>query len=85
MNFGQGVRVTKFKGIPLHAEKVKVDNGVRDYCMKKETRVEGPWEFGSAPVRVNNKKDWEEIFAKAKSGDYDSIPGEIKIKHWSNL
>lgn len=29
-----------------HNEMVKKDNGARAYCMKTDTRIEGPWEFG---------------------------------------
>lgn len=29
-----------------HWEPVKVNNGADKYCMKDETRVEGPFEFG---------------------------------------
>lgn len=41
-----------------HFEKVKVNNGADDYCLKEDTRVEGPWEFGSKPVKRNSKIDW---------------------------
>jgi len=30
----------------LHLDVVKVNNGAHDYCMKEETRVDGPWELG---------------------------------------
>jgi hypothetical protein len=32
-----------------------MDNGVAEYCNKKETRVEGPWTFGTKPLRQNVK------------------------------
>jgi len=41
-----------------HWEIVRVNNGAHDYCMKEDTRVEGPWEFGVRPVQRNNKDDW---------------------------
>jgi len=41
-----------------HFEPVKVNNGADDYCMKEDTRVEGPWEFGTRPVKRNSKTDW---------------------------
>ena len=42
------VRPTAFKKIDkrVHVETVKINNGADDYCMKEDTRVEGPWEFG---------------------------------------
>lgn len=41
-----------------HYEKVKVNNGADTYCMKEDTRVEGPFEFGTRPVKRNSKHDW---------------------------
>lgn len=53
-------RLTKFdpKG---HYIGVNLDNGVAKYCMKEDTRVEGPFEFGVKPVERNSKTDWEEV------------------------
>jgi len=41
-----------------HFEPVKVDNGAAAYCNKEDTRLEGPWEFGTKPVQRNSKEDW---------------------------
>jgi hypothetical protein len=41
---------------------VKVNNGAHTYCMKEDTRVAGPWEFGIKPVQRNNKTDWEAVW-----------------------
>lgn len=41
----------------VHWEPVRRDNGAADYCMKEDTRVEGPEEFGVKPVRMNKKRD----------------------------
>ena len=51
-NFKNPVRLTHFKKrLPqAHCEPVLVDNGVDKYCMKQETRVDGPWEYGEKPV-----------------------------------
>lgn len=43
-----------------HWEPVQRNNGADDYCMKEDTRVEGPYEFGSKPLRRNNKRDMKE-------------------------
>ena len=32
---------------------VVMDNGASVYCMKDDSRLEGPWEFGSKPLRQN--------------------------------
>lgn len=39
----------------VHWEIVKVNNGADDYCLKDDTRVEGPWQFGIKPARRNVK------------------------------
>lgn len=40
-----------------HFEIVKINNGADRYCMKEDTRVDGPWEFGIPPARRNVKGD----------------------------
>jgi len=42
-----------------HWEPVKVNNGADTYCMKEDTRVDGPWEFGNRPIKRNSKLDWD--------------------------
>lgn len=69
----------------MHCDIVRVNNGAHDYCMKDDTRVEGPWEFGVKPIQRNNKKDWESIWEKAKIGDIESIPKDILVKHYLSI
>lgn len=69
----------------LHIEVVKVNNGADDYCLKEETRIDGPWEFGVKPVKRSSKKDWERVFTLAKQGNFDEIPADIKVQHYGNL
>ena len=61
LNFANPVRIAALKKFcsKAHFEVVKQDNGASRYAMKEDTRVEGPWEFGTCPVRRNNKTDWE--------------------------
>lgn len=68
-----------------HFEVVKINNGAHDYCMKEDTRLEGPWEFGKKPVQRNSKHDWEDVRKKAAAGEFENIPAEIYIKHFQNL
>jgi len=69
----------------LHIEVVKINNGADNYCLKEETRIEGPFEFGNRPIKRNSKVDWDLIKKKAIEGKIDDIPSEIYIKHYSNL
>lgn len=52
MNFKKPTRCAKIKKSDnkLHIEVVKINNGAHDYCMKEDTRLEGPYEFGVKPV-----------------------------------
>jgi len=69
----------------VHIEVVKVNNGADDYCLKEDTRIDGPWEFGVRPVKRNSKADWDRVFELAKQGRLDDIPADIKVKHYANL
>ena len=86
-NFKNPVRLTHFKKrLPqAHCEPVLVDNGVDKYCMKQETRVDGPWEYGEKPVQRNSRKDWEAVFLKAKQGRIEEIPADIRVRCYSQL
>lgn len=87
LNFAEPTRVSALKKFcsKSHFEEVKVNNGAHTYCMKEDTRIEGPWEFGAKPVQRNNKADWDEVRNNAKAGDLDKIPAEIYVKHYASL
>ncbi len=64
MNFKAPVRPAKFKRYDkkIHFEKVnKTEHKAAAYCLKEKGRLDGPFEFGLKPVRVNSKTDWEEV------------------------
>lgn len=44
-------KVKKCFSKEIHIESVYRDNGADEYCLKEETRVDGPWEFGVKPKR----------------------------------
>jgi len=87
MNFKEPVRASKIKKLDneLHIQLVKVNNGADTYCLKEDTRIEGPWEYGTKPIKRNSKVDWEEVKTAAISGDLSKIPADIFVKHYSNL
>ena len=86
-NFKNPVRLAHYrKHLPqAHCEPVLVDNGVDKYCMKQETRVDGPWEYGEKPIQRNSRKDWESVFLKAKQGRIEEIPADIRVRCYSQL
>ena len=83
--FRTKARLSVFKGVPVHAIPVTVDNGADAYVTKAETRIDGPWEFGVKPVKRNDKADWDLVRKQALAGELDKIPADIFIKHYSNL
>ena len=86
-NFKNPTRLAHYKKLlpEAHCEPVLVDNGADKYCMKEDTRVEGPWEYGQKPLQRNSKKDWDSIYEKAKSGEIESIPADIRVRCYSQL
>jgi hypothetical protein len=87
VNFGKVQRISKITKFDkkIHVERVKIDNGAHDYCMKEDTRVEGPWSYGKRPVQRNSKADWEQVRKMAKEGRLEDLPADIYVKHYSNL
>lgn len=87
LNFKKPVRPSKIKKADgdVHIEAIKRDNGAKDYCMKEETRVAGPWSFGVKPYRANNKADWKEVWANACAGNLEAIPESIRVIHYNKL
>jgi len=57
INFDNSQRLSYLKKLcpRSHFEEVKINNGAHDYCMKEDTRLEGPYEFGEKPRQRNNK------------------------------
>lgn len=84
LNFKDKTRVSALKKhcAKAHFETVINNNGADKYCMKQETRVLGPWEFGEKPVERNKKEDWNEVWENAKKGNLEAIPKDILVKHY---
>lgn len=82
-----GKRITGLKKYcdKAHFEPVVTDNGIDAYCMKEETRIEGPWEFGVRPVQRNSKTDWNRVWELAKSGQIEKIPAHVRCQNYGNL
>ena len=53
-----------------HWEAAKNADRTMLYCMKEETRIEGPYEFGIKPVKRDSKVDWEEVKKNAEEGKF---------------
>lgn len=77
--------VKKTFGSRCHAEPTR-SAAAREYVWKESTFVDGSrFEFGKLPVRRNCSSDWAEIYAAAKSGDFDRIPPGVVVRNYGNL
>ena len=87
VNFNKPTRVAAISKVDktIHAEKVLVNNGADAYCMKTETRVEGPIELGIRPVKRNNKVDWNRVWENAKQGELEKIPASVRVMNYTKL
>lgn len=86
-NHSAPCRISKITKVDkaIHLEPVIINNGAHTYCMKEDTRVEGPFEFGIRPVQRNNKVDWQSVKDLAKANRLDDIPPQIYVTHYSKL
>lgn len=66
INLEQAQRLSYMKKLcpKSHWEVIRVVDAAVHYCMKQETRVEGPFEYGVRPVVKRNKESVEEARAK---------------------
>lgn len=77
--------IKRIFGDECHAELSRSD-AANDYVWKEDTRVQGTqFEMGALPFRRNEKKDWEAIWTKAKEGDLDAIPADVRVVSYRTL
>jgi len=69
----------------MHIEGIKINNGADTYCMKTDTRIEGPYEYGTKPIKRQSRHDWDKIKNLAKEGKLEEIPSDIYVRSYSNL
>lgn len=77
--------VKKIFGEGIHAELGRSE-ACRDYVWKEETRIDGTqFELGELPIRRNNKRDWDQVWASAQAGDLLAIPASIRVQSYRTL
>jgi hypothetical protein len=86
--FSRAVRlkaVTGAFGTGIHAEPTR-SQAAEQYVWKDDTAVDGTrFELGSKPIKRNSKTDWEMVWNSAVSGDFSSIPYNIRVNSYNNL
>lgn len=89
LHFASNKRLSALKKVcaKSHFEPVKYDNGASDYCLKEDTRVEGPWEFGLKPAQLNKKGSKAEQNAKLiEMGAEEAVKqGLISVDRYLNF
>ncbi len=62
-------------------------NGKIEDSVKYISKQNPPVFYGEAPVDAGEKekKRWEQALAAAKAGDFDKVPTDIMIRHYTNV
>lgn len=86
LSFKEKVRAAHLKKLfpTAHIEQARAE-AARAYVWKEETRAGPPFSFGAEPVRVNSKTDWDQVKQLAIAGDFNAIPANILVSHFSNI
>lgn len=80
--------VTKLKSVFGDSAHIEPSRSVaaEQYVWKEDTAVIGTrFELGAKPFKRNDSKDWDEIRNMAREGRLDDLPGDVYIRHYSNL
>lgn len=78
-------RVKLLFGDGCHAEPSR-SKAAEQYVFKDDTAIYGTqFELGKKPIQRSSSKDWDLIVKSARSGDLESIPGDILVRCYSNL
>lgn len=87
--FAEPVRLVRVKAIfgpSVHAEPTR-SSAANAYVWKEDTAVPGTrFELGSAPGPIGkNKRDWDQIYESAKSGQYAGIPRDVLVRSYGSI
>jgi len=78
-------QVKRIFGQSAHVEPTRSEF-VESYVRKEDTRIPGSqFEFGKKSLKRNSDKDWDQIWEKAKIGDVEGIPADVRIKSYTTL
>jgi len=63
-----------------------ISAAANDYCSKSTTAVANTqFELGKLPVNRGKRTDWDRVYQDATTGNFDEIPKDIVIRHYSSL
>lgn len=87
VSFKKKVVLSRVRAVygPYHAELTR-SAAADEYVFKEDTRVDGTqFELGVKVLKRNCPKDWDQIYASAKCGDFENIPKDVLIRSYSSL
>lgn len=85
--FPKNVRLAAVRAVfgPAHAELTRSDAAI-EYVWKDDTRVDGTqFELGERLLRRNNKRDWQQIWDAATTGDLAAIDVAARVQHYRTI
>lgn len=85
--FPKKVTLTRLKtifGDTCHAEMSR-SQAADEYVWKDDTSVGHRFELGTKAVKRHSSADWDDVRARAESGDFSAIPSDILIRCYGNL
>lgn len=70
-----------------HIEAIRNREAAFDYVWKDDTCVDiaTRFEYGTLPVRRNNRVDWDSVRDNARNGRLDDIPSDILVRYYGNI
>lgn len=69
----------------VHAELTR-SAAAESYVFKDDTAVDNTrFELGCKPVVRSSKTDWDRVWQLAKSGEFESIPANVRVQSYSSL
>lgn len=87
VTFARDVRLSTVRDTfgAFHAEPTR-SAAAESYVWKDDTAISNTrFELGTKPFKRNSKRDWDQIWDLAKSGDFASIDADVRIRYYSSL
>lgn len=85
--FARSVRLGAVRDVfgNVHAELTRSDSAM-EYVWKDDTAVNGTrFELGQLRCRRNSKRDWEQVWELAKSGNFEDIDKSVLVCHYRSI
>jgi len=77
--------IKKIFGTQIHAELTK-GPAANSYVLKDDTAISNTqFTLGELVVNRSQSADWDLVRSSAKSGDFENIPSDIYIRHYTSL